>query len=161
MSAPFKVGQGFDVHAFAPSRNLILGGVNIPHTQGLLGHSDADVLIHSICDAVLGAFALGDLGKWFPDTSPDFKDANSFDLLSTILNAPQLTKWTLGNIDATIIAQSPKLAPFINEMRTKIAVAFSVDLNQVSVKATTSEKLGFTGRNEGIASMATVLFYKS
>ena len=161
MPSPIKVGQGFDVHAFAPSRKLILGGVDIPHNQGLLGHSDADVLIHSICDAVLGAFALGDLGKWFPDTSPDFKDANSFDLLSTILKAPQLKKWTLGNIDATIIAQSPKLAPYINEIRTNIANAFSVDLDQVSVKATTSEKLGFTGRNEGIASMATVLFYNS
>lgn len=161
MSPPFKVGQGFDVHAFAPSRKLILGGILIPHDQGLLGHSDADVLIHAICDAILGAFALGDLGKWFPDTSSKFKDANSIDLLKTILDAPELKGWSLGNIDSTIIAQSPKLSPYVDQMRTNIANTFSAELEQVSVKATTTEKLGFTGRSEGIAAMANVLFYKN
>ncbi|MCM8531409.1 MAG: 2-C-methyl-D-erythritol 2,4-cyclodiphosphate synthase [Lentisphaeraceae bacterium] len=161
MSAPFKVGQGFDVHSFAPSRKLILGGVTIPHDQGLLGHSDADVLVHAICDAVLGAFSLGDLGKWFPDTSPDFKDADSLKLLKSILSAPELSKWTVGNIDSTIIAQKPKMAAYIDQMKSNIANAFSTDKSNISVKATTTEKLGFTGRGEGIAAMATVLFYKS
>ncbi|MCM8525509.1 MAG: 2-C-methyl-D-erythritol 2,4-cyclodiphosphate synthase [Lentisphaeraceae bacterium] len=161
MLPQIRVGQGFDVHSFAPSRKLILGGVEIPHNEGLLGHSDADVLIHAICDAVLGAFALGDLGKWFPDTSPEFKNADSFELLRSILKAPELKEWTLANVDSTIIAQSPKMAPYIDSMRDNIAKAFSVDISQVSVKATTTEKLGFTGRKEGIASMATVLFYKA
>ena len=161
MLPQMRVGQGFDVHSFAPNRKLILGGVDIPHNRGLLGHSDADVLIHAICDAVLGAFALGDLGKWFPDSSPEFKDSNSFDLLKSILKAPELNDWSVANIDSTIIAQSPKMAPYIDAMRKNISAVFSIDSNQVSVKATTTEKLGFTGRGEGIAAMATILFYRN
>ena len=159
MPAPFKVGNGFDIHAFAPSRKLILGGVDIPHKLGLLGHSDADVLTHSICDAILGAFALGDIGKWFPDTSADFKDADSLILLKKILDSESLNNWHFGNLDCTIIAQQPKLSKFIDSMRQNLASVFNSDISQISIKATTTEKLGFTGREEGIAAFSTVLFY--
>lgn len=160
MSVPFRTGQGFDVHQFKKGRPLILGGVDIPSDQGLDGHSDADVLIHAICDAVLGAFALGDLGKWFPDTAVEYKNIDSKILLKTILDSDELGSWSLANLDSTIIAQQPKLAPYIDGMRQSLADIFSCELSQVSVKATTTEKLGFTGRGEGIAAMATVLFYR-
>ena len=158
--APFRVGQGYDVHAFSENRKLILGGIEIPHSHGLLGHSDADVLTHAICDAILGAFALGDIGKWFPDSSAEFKDINSMKLLETILKAENLSGWCLGNLDATVIAQTPKLSPYIDDIRSSYTKAFNCDLTQVSVKATTTEKLGFTGRKEGIAAIASVLFYR-
>jgi len=160
-TAPFRVGQGFDVHAFCDNRKLILGGIEIPHTHGLLGHSDADVLTHAICDSILGAFALGDIGKWFPDTSKEFKDANSLCLLNTILESDDLKGWKLGNLDSTIVAQQPKLSPYIDDMRRSFSKAFSCELSQISIKATTTEKLGFTGRKEGIAAFSTVLFYRS
>jgi len=159
-SAPFRVGQGFDVHAFCPNRKLILAGIEIPHNLGLQGHSDADVLTHAICDAILGAFALGDIGKWFPDTSDKFKDINSLFLLKEILQSSDLNEWQLGNLDSTIVAQKPKLAPYIDDMRLSYTKLFNCDLSQISVKATTTEKLGFTGREEGIAAYASVLFTK-
>ncbi len=160
MSAPFKVGQGFDVHAFTPNRQLILGGVNIPHTVGLLGHSDADVVIHSLCDAILGAFALGDIGHHFPDTDGQYKNIDSKILLKQVISLPALNGWILGNIDITIVAQAPKLAPFIPQMRQNFAEILSTEIDNISIKATTTEKLGFTGRKEGIASFATVLYYR-
>ena len=156
---PFRTGQGFDVHRFKSGRPLILGGIEIPSDQGLDGHSDADVLIHAICDAVLGAFALGDLGKWFPDTSAEFKDIDSRILLQKVLEADEIQGWKLANVDATVIAQKPKLAPYIDDMKSSIAGLFKCNISQISVKATTTEKLGFTGRGEGIAAMASVLFY--
>ena len=159
-AVPFRVGQGFDVHAFCPDRKLILAGIEIPHTHGLEGHSDADVLTHAICDAILGAFALGDIGKWFPDTSKDFKDINSLLLLKEIIHSPSLNEWRLGNLDSTIVAQNPKLAPYIEDMRLSYSNLFACDLSQISVKATTTEKLGFTGREEGIAAFASVLFVR-
>ncbi len=159
--APFRVGQGFDVHAFCSNRKLILGGITIPHSHGLLGHSDADVLTHAICDAILGAFALGDIGKWFPDTSNKYKDIDSLKLLKKIINAPDLNGWSLGNLDSTIIAQEPKLSPFIDDIRQSYGSLFNCELSQISVKATTTEKLGFTGRKEGISAIATVLFYQN
>ena len=157
MSLQFRIGQGFDVHAFVPDRKLILGGVQIPSQMGLLGHSDADVLVHAICDSILGALALGDIGKWFPDSSDKFKDADSLELLSSIVKSDRFSGWSVSNIDSTIVAQHPKMAPYIDCMRLNIANAVGIDISQVSVKATTTEKLGFTGRNEGIAAMATTL----
>ena len=124
MSVPFRTGQGFDVHKFVEGRPLILGGIEVPSELGLDGHSDADVLIHAICDAILGAFALGDLGKWFPDTSSEFKNIDSKILLKRIVEAEELKDWTLGNIDSTVIAQKPKLAPYIDDMRSCLASIF-------------------------------------
>jgi len=161
MGLSVRCGQGFDVHRLVSGRRLVLGAVEIPGDLGLLGHSDADVLIHAICDAVLGSFALGDLGKWFPDTSADFKDIDSSILLKKILSAKELQGWSLANMDSTLIAQRPKLAPYIDEMRNNLAEIFCCDVSQISVKATTTEKLGFTGRGEGIAAMANVLFTKN
>ena len=158
--APFRTGQGFDVHRFVSGRPLILGGVEIPSEFGLEGHSDADVLIHAICDAILGAFALGDLGKRFPDSSAEFKDIDSTVLLKKILEAEELDGWTLANVDTTVIAQQPKLSPHIEQIRESLAKVLNCSFSQVSVKATTTEKLGFTGRGEGIAAMACVLFYR-
>lgn len=159
MSAPFKIGQGFDVHAFANDRKLILAGVTIPHQFGLDGHSDADVVYHSVCDAILGAFALGDIGKHFPDNSEEFRDIDSSFLLKRVLSLPELSNWHFGNLDITIIAQSPKLAPYIDQMRTNLSNLINSEIDSISVKATTTEKLGFTGRNEGIACLSSVLFY--
>lgn len=161
MSPPFRTGQGFDVHSFAPGRKLILGGVQIPYKYGLSGHSDADVLVHAICDAVLGAFALGDIGQWFPDSDASYKNADSLDLLNKIINSESLKGWTIANLDSTLIAEAPKMSPHTAEMRLNLSAVLKVDVSQVSVKATTTEKLGFTGRGEGIAAMATVLFYKA
>ncbi len=153
----FRVGQGFDVHEFAENRPLILGGVTIPYEKGLIGHSDADVLLHTVTDAALGAIGEGDIGRHFPDTDPEFKDADSAKLLSYIWNIVEEKGYKLGNIDCTIIAQAPKMAPYITQMRDRIAELLNAEPSQVNVKATTTEKLGFTGRGEGIAAQATIL----
>ena len=152
-----RVGTGYDVHKLAGGRKLILGGVEIPCERGLLGHSDADVLAHAIIDAVFGAAALPDIGRAFPDNDPAYKDANSMALLKTAVQTAEKAGFAIGNIDATVIAQAPKLAPYIEAMRENIASACGVDLSAVSVKATTTEKLGFTGRGEGIAAEAAVV----
>ncbi|GIO15268.1 2-C-methyl-D-erythritol 2,4-cyclodiphosphate synthase [Cohnella xylanilytica] len=151
-----RVGQGFDVHQLTEGRDCIIGGVRIPYEKGLLGHSDADVLLHAISDAVLGALALGDIGKHFPDTDPAFKDADSVKLLERVWELAKERGYKLGNADATIIAQAPKMAPHIPAMVEVIAKALEAEASQVNVKATTSERLGFTGRGEGIAAQAVV-----
>ena len=151
-----RVGSGFDVHAFDPNRPLIIGGVEIPDSPGLAGHSDADVLCHAIADAVLGAARLGDLGAMFPD-DPRWADASSLELLGASVEAARAAGWDITNIDSTVIAEVPKLGPYKNEMIAKIATAAQVDQSSVSVKATTTDGLGFTGRGEGIAALATVL----
>ncbi len=153
----FRIGQGFDVHAFAKGRKLILGGVEITHPVGLLGHSDADVLTHALCDALLGAAALGDIGHLFPDSDDSYKGADSLVLLAEVMQQVRAKGYELSNADVTVIAQAPKLAPHIAVMRKKLAAAMQVDVNQISVKATTTEKLGFTGRGEGIAAQAVAL----
>jgi 2-C-methyl-D-erythritol 2,4-cyclodiphosphate synthase len=155
-----RIGQGFDVHQLVEGRPLILGGIEIPYEKGLLGHSDADVLLHTVADACLGAIAAGDIGKHFPDTDPEFKDADSAKLLQHVWQLVKEKGYTLGNIDCTIIAQKPKMAPYIDQMRERIAELLEADVNQVNVKATTTEQLGFAGRGEGIASQATVLIQK-
>ncbi len=147
-----RVGFGLDVHKLTENRKLILGGVDIPHTLGLLGHSDADVLVHSIMDALLGAAALGDIGKLFPDTDPKYKGISSLLLLKEVSVRLKEKGFSIGNIDATIAAQAPKLAPFIDKIRENIANTLEIDLSLVSIKATTTEKLGFEGRGEGISS---------
>ncbi|WP_214786180.1 2-C-methyl-D-erythritol 2,4-cyclodiphosphate synthase [Exiguobacterium sp. s183] len=156
-----RIGQGFDVHAFAEGRPLILGGIEIPHERGLLGHSDADVLLHTIADAALGAIAAGDIGKHFPDTDPKFKDADSKELLRHVWQLVKDEGYVLGNVDATVMAQRPKLRPYIDEMRAVIADLLEADIEQVNVKATTTEKLGFTGREEGIAAQAVILLNRA
>lgn len=149
-----RVGTGYDVHKLVEGRDLILGGVKIPHTTGLLGHSDADVLLHAIMDAILGAAALGDIGKHFPDTDPQYKGISSIKLLEHVASLIQKKGYVVGNIDATIIAQRPKLRPYIEEMETNIAAALHIEPDQINVKATTEEQLGFTGRMEGISTQA-------
>ena len=151
-----RVGSGFDVHAFDPERPLIIGGVEIPDSPGLAGHSDADVLCHAIADAIMGAARLGDLGSLFP-SDPKWKDASSLVLLAATVEAAREAGWTIGNIDSTVIAQAPHLSPYKAEMIANIATAAQVDQLAVSVKATTTDGLGFTGRGEGIAAIATVL----
>lgn len=155
-----RIGQGFDVHQLVEGRPLIIGGIEIPYERGLLGHSDADVLLHTIADACLGAIAAGDIGKHFPDTDPNFKDADSAVLLQHVWKLVKSEGYSLGNIDCTIIAQKPKMAPYIEQMRERIAELLESTISQVNVKATTTEKLGFTGREEGIASQATVLLVR-
>jgi 2-C-methyl-D-erythritol 2,4-cyclodiphosphate synthase len=155
-----RIGQGFDVHQFAEGRPLIIGGIEIPHPVGLLGHSDADVLLHAISDALLGAIAKGDIGKHFPDTSAEFKDADSAELLKQVWAMVKAEGYELSNVDCTIIAQKPKMAPYIEKMRERMAALLEVSVSQVNVKATTTEKLGFTGREEGIAAQAAVLVYQ-
>ena len=155
-----RIGQGFDVHEFADNRPLIIGGITIPYERGLIGHSDADVLLHTVTDAALGAIGEGDIGRHFPDTDPDFKDADSAKLLEHIWKIVDARGYKLGNIDCTIIAQKPKMAPHIETIRARVAELLQADVSQVNVKATTTEKLGFTGREEGIASMATILLVK-
>ena len=152
-----RIGHGYDVHAFADNRKCILGGVDVPCEKGLLGHSDADVLLHAISDSLLGAAALGDIGKHFPDTDPRYKGADSLVLLENVCNLVKSKGYRVNNIDATVIAQMPKLAPYIDEMRGNIAKALGVDVDFVSVKATTEEKLGFTGRKEGISAHCVCL----
>ncbi|MGG4166970.1 2-C-methyl-D-erythritol 2,4-cyclodiphosphate synthase [Rossellomorea vietnamensis] len=156
----FRIGQGFDVHQLVEERPLIMGGITIPYEKGLLGHSDADVLLHAVADACLGAIAAGDIGKHFPDTDPEFKDADSAKLLQHVWDLVKKEGYELGNIDCTIIAQKPKMAPYIDEMRQSIATLLEADITEVNVKATTSEKLGFTGRGEGIAAQTTILIKK-
>ncbi|AGA72144.1 2-C-methyl-D-erythritol 2,4-cyclodiphosphate synthase [Pseudomonas plecoglossicida] len=146
-----RIGHGYDVHRFCDGDFITLGGVRIPHKYGLLAHSDGDVLLHALSDALLGAAALGDIGKHFPDTDPQFKGADSRVLLRHVVGIVQAKGWKVGNIDATIVAQAPKMAPHIETMRKLIAEDLQVELDQVNVKATTTEKLGFTGREEGIA----------
>jgi 2-C-methyl-D-erythritol 2,4-cyclodiphosphate synthase len=156
-----RIGHGFDVHAFAEGRRLIIGGVDIPYDRGLLGHSDADVLLHAICDALLGAAALGDIGKHFPDSDPRFKGIDSRKLLRHVAELLDGRGWKVGNVDATVIAQAPRMAPHIAAMREHIAVDIGIAAEQVNVKATTTEKLGFTGREEGIAAEAVCLLHKA
>ncbi len=152
-----RIGFGYDVHKFAENRKLIIGGVDIPHKIGLLGHSDADVLTHSIMDALLGAAALGDIGKHFPDSSSEFKNINSLILLERTKNILSQAGYEIVNIDSTIAAQAPKLASFIDEMRENIASSLGIEKNFVSIKATTTETLGFEGRKEGISAYAVCL----
>lgn len=155
-----RTGFGFDVHAFAENRKLILGGVEIPYTKGLLGHSDADVLTHAIMDALLGAAAEGDIGKHFPDTSPEFKGAFSMDLLKKTMEIIRNKGYEVNNIDATVAAERPKLAGYIDEMVNNYAQVMNLSSEDINVKATTTEKLGFTGREEGIAAFAVCTIYK-
>ena len=152
-----RIGMGYDVHRLTEDRKLIMGGVDIPYEKGLLGHSDADVLVHAIMDALLGASALGDIGKHFPDTDPAYKGISSIILLKHVGELLKSNGFVIGNIDSTIIAQRPKMAPHIMQMRENIAAALNIDLNQINVKATTEEGLGFTGSGEGISSQAICL----
>ena len=155
-----RIGHGYDVHAFADNRRCIIGGVDIPYEKGLLGHSDADVLLHAIADSLLGAAAMGDIGKRFPDTDPAFKGADSIVLLKHVVKLVSEKGYSVNNIDATVIAQAPKMAPYIEQMRSNIAAALQVDVDCVNVKATTEEKLGFTGRKEGISAHCICLLEK-
>ncbi|WP_174734492.1 2-C-methyl-D-erythritol 2,4-cyclodiphosphate synthase [Mesobacillus harenae] len=157
----FRIGQGFDVHQLTEGRPLIIGGITIPYEKGLLGHSDADVLLHTISDACLGAIAAGDIGKHFPDTDPEFKDADSAKLMELVWELVTNKGYELVNIDCTIMAEKPKMAPYIESMQARIAELLKAAPEQVNVKATTTEKLGFTGRGEGIAAQAVVLLKKS
>ncbi|HJU99938.1 MAG TPA: 2-C-methyl-D-erythritol 2,4-cyclodiphosphate synthase [Burkholderiaceae bacterium] len=158
---PFRIGQGYDCHKLVEGRKLIIGGVTIPHHVGLLGHSDADVLLHAITDAMLGAAALGDIGKHFPDTDPQFKGADSRTLLREACKRVVATGYVIGNIDATIIAQQPKMAPHIAAMCANVAEDLGVAVGQVNIKAKTNEKLGYLGREEGIAAEAVALLIRS
>lgn len=156
----FRIGQGFDVHQLVEGRPLIIGGITIPYEKGLLGHSDADVLLHTIADACLGAIGEGDIGRHFPDTDPEFKDADSAKLLEHVWMMVKDKGYELVNADCTIIAQKPKMLPYIGQMKERIAQLLDANLEQINVKATTTEKLGFTGRGEGIASQVAVLLKK-
>ena len=155
-----RIGHGFDVHALVEGRKLVVGGVDIPYERGLAGHSDADVLLHAICDALLGAAGLGDIGRHFPDTSAEFKGIDSRILLRRVAEQLKERAWQVGNVDATIIAQAPKMAPHIARMTAHIADDLGVAIDRVNVKATTTEKLGFTGRGEGIAAEAVCLIVR-
>lgn len=155
-----RIGHGYDVHRLVEGRKCIIGGVDIPHSLGLLGHSDADVLLHAIMDAVIGAMALGDIGHLFPDTDAAYKDADSMVLCQRVAKIMQDKGYVIGNIDATVIAQRPKLAPHIMSMRENVARVFDTDIDNVSIKATTEEKLGFTGEELGIASHAVCILLK-
>ena len=154
-----RIGQGFDVHQLVEGRKLIIGGVDIPYAKGLLGHSDADVLLHAICDALLGAAALGDIGKHFADTDAQFKNIDSRILLREVVKLVREQGFRVGNVDATIIAQAPKMAPHIAQMVAHIAADLELPINAVNIKATTTEQLGYTGRGEGIAAQAVVLLF--
>ncbi|HPI37813.1 MAG TPA: 2-C-methyl-D-erythritol 2,4-cyclodiphosphate synthase [Ignavibacteriaceae bacterium] len=156
----FRIGQGFDVHKFSEDRDLFIGGVKIPFEKGLLGHSDADVLLHAICDAMLGALALGDIGIHFPDTDQSYKNIDSKILLDNVYTLIKSKGYEIGNIDSTLLLQRPKISSFIPKMIEVISNLLSIDKEQVSIKATTTEKLGFVGREEGVAAMATVLLFK-
>ena len=157
----FRIGNGYDVHALVAGRRLVLGGVEIPHERGLDGHSDADVLLHAVCDAILGALALGDIGVHFPDADPRWKDADSRVLLRHVIGLAANEGWHIGNVDVTVIAQAPKIAPHVLAMRDNMAADLACDLRRISVKATTTEGLGFIGRGEGIAALASVLLVAS
>lgn len=152
-----RIGHGFDVHKFGPGDHIVIGGVTISYEQGLVAHSDGDVLIHALCDALLGAAGLGDIGKHFPDTDSAYKGADSRQLLRHVVQLLQTKGWQVGNIDSTIVAQAPKMAPHIEQMCVNLAQDLQVDISAVNVKATTTEKLGYTGRKEGIAAHGVVL----
>ena len=156
----FRIGHGYDVHALGEGLRLVLGGVEIPHTKGCIAHSDGDVLLHAICDALLGAVALGDIGKHFPDTSAEFKGIDSRKLLAKVTQLLADKGYRVGNIDSTIAMQRPKLRPYIDAMREQIAQTIGIDVDCVSVKATTTEKLGFEGEEKGVSATAVVLIYK-
>ncbi len=156
----YRIGNGYDVHKLVEGRKLILGGVEVPHTMGLLGHSDADVLVHAIMDAMLGALALGDIGQHFPDTDPEYSGADSMKLLAHVVQLVEGKGYKVCNLDSQIVAQRPKLKPYIESMRVNIAKAVGVELDRVSVKATTEEKLGFTGSEAGMKAYAVVLLEK-
>ena len=161
MSTSFRVGQGYDVHALTPGRKLVLGGVQIPHHQGLLGHSDADALLHAITDAILGGAGLGDIGGMFPDSGSQWEGADSRTLLRGAMDAVRAAGWQVGNIDATIIAQAPRIAPHVAAMRANIAADLGVATEAISVKGKTNEHLGFEGRGEGIAAHAVALLVRA
>ena len=152
-----RIGQGYDVHRLVEGRKLILGGVDIPYEFGLLGHSDADVLTHAIMDALLGAAGLGDIGRHFPDTDPSYAGADSLKLLTAVVDKLTKVGWVIGNVDSTIVAQRPKLAPYLAQMQQNLATAMGIQPDQINVKATTEEKLGFTGSGEGMAAQAIAL----
>lgn len=160
MHFPFRIGQGFDVHALVPGRPLIIGGVTIPYSKGLLGHSDADVLLHTITDAVLGAAGLGDIGRHFPDTDPRFEGADSRVLLREAAAAARAAGWVTVNVDATVIARAPRILPHVPAMVANIAADLGIEPEVVNVKGKTTEKLGFTGRGEGIAAQAVALMVR-
>ena len=155
-----RIGHGYDVHKLVENRKLIIGGVEIPYEKGLLGHSDADVLTHAVMDALLGAAALGDIGKHFPDTADEYEGADSMKLAEKVSELIKNEGYSVSNIDCTVIAQAPKLAPYIDRMRKNLASVFGLTADRVSIKATTEEKLGFTGRKEGISAHAVCLIYK-
>lgn len=156
----FRVGQGYDVHALVPGRKLILGGVTIPHSAGLLGHSDADALLHAITDAILGAAGLGDIGRMFPDSDARWKGADSRVLLRGAVDAVRAAGWRVGNVDSTVIAQAPRISPHVPAMRENIAAALGIAADRVNVKGKTTERLGFAGRGEGIAAEAVALLLR-
>jgi 2-C-methyl-D-erythritol 2,4-cyclodiphosphate synthase len=160
LNQKFRTGIGFDVHAFAEGRKLIIGGIEIPNDKGLEGHSDADVLLHAICDAMLGALSLGDVGMHFPNNDPKWKDADSSILLSHVNDLIKSNGYEIGNIDCVLAIEKPKILPYIEKIKQKISNVLSIDKDQISVKATTTEKLGFVGRTEGIAAFSTVLLTK-
>lgn len=161
MNTAFRIGQGYDVHALTPGRKLILGGVEIPHDRGLLGHSDADALLHAITDAILGAAGCGDIGRLFPDGEAAWKDADSRDLLRRAVGAVRAAGWAVGNVDATVIAQAPRIAPHAAAMRAHIAADLGIPEARVNIKGKTTERLGFTGRGEGIAAQAVALIERA
>lgn len=156
-----RIGTGFDVHQLAEGYKLILGGIEIPHTKGCVGHSDADVLIHAICDALLGALALGDIGQHFPDTSEEFKGIDSRILLKRVNELVKKQNYRIANIDSTLVLQKPKIKDYIPKMRAELAKVLDIDINQISVKATTTEKLGFEGREEGVSAQAVCLLIRT
>lgn len=155
-----RIGNGYDVHGLVEGRKLIIGGIEIEHSKGLLGHSDADVLIHAIMDSIVGALCLGDIGKLFPDTDPKYKDVSSMLLLENVYTHVKNMGYEIINIDAVIMAQRPKMSPHIDSMRSNLSKLLKLDIDRISIKATTTEKLGFVGREEGIASSASILMYK-
>jgi 2-C-methyl-D-erythritol 2,4-cyclodiphosphate synthase len=157
LKLPYRIGFGYDVHSFEAGRRLVLGGIDIPFDKGLKGHSDADALLHAICDAMLGALALGDIGQHFPDTDPQYEGIDSKVLLKETYEIVRAMKYKIGNIDSTIVIEKPKMAPHINKMRSTIAGILDCEVNQISIKATTSEKMGFVGNEEGVKVIATAL----
>lgn len=160
MIPKFRIGIGFDVHAFSDNRKLIIGGLEIPFEKGLLGHSDADVLLHAVCDALLGALSLGDIGQHFPDTDNHYKNIDSKILLKNVYELVEERGYELGNLDVVVTLQRPKISPYILKMKEKIAEILKSSVDQISIKATTTEKLGFVGREEGISAFASVLIFK-
>ena len=156
----YRIGQSTDIHQLVAGRKLILGGVEIDHPLGLLGHSDADVLVHVIAEALLGALALGDLGHHFPDTDPRFKDANSLDLLAEVMQMIQMRGYSIVNVDSLVLIEQPKLAPYIKQMKDVLCPVLSIELNKINIKATRGEKMGFVGRQEGVVAQAIVLLKK-